>query len=637
MEISYFKYLGLVFGAFFVTYMVGHIFYSLFSEEGESDISAEFKKNIFGLWIIVVVYSIVKTMFFTMNFGFVILFLAAIILNKVKIKIRSLPFNYPVLIFQSVTLILIYSYLYFRLYNPFTKEFYYLEGDFSLYATHIYRMNLLNAETISTDFFYKEPIISLYHYTELWYGAFLTWLFKINALRCFYLLVWTYGLSVFSLGVLAVLSLFKKDKKFSNWEYILAISALVISPVYFYLPKSVPFFDTDWGIASLFVMPKYCFYGHSLLLATVYLLKNKYNKFIIVFLSGIFITPLGIPSILIASTVFTGVLIYIKKVDIRQAHKFIIPIFLSGIFLIIYSRLLLHHNSKYPHYTVTYPILKMLSSLQYYRLVFNIFAGLTIKFFISAIPLILLIILFRKQFVLSGTEKLTLLFLVLFSFSTMFSFSLFYFLVDGIQIWVIFYQSIISLLTTIAFLLLLYYNRRIFLVLFPLYFLICVFQNIINNNKYTKADSAFLLKIKLKALNDPKINFGIFSKSASPLTLVYGQNYNAYVPIDNIRLYFDNYQPIYLNSFEVLLSQDNLIRQYQLMFLENSTLYKFVQRQKKESRFVSIERSRIDLIKQANIRYIIKLHENKLPVSIDTLVKERIFNNDSSYEFLILK
>lgn len=637
MEISYFKYLGLVFAAFLLTYITGHIFYGLISEKKESDVITEFKKNVFGLWIIVVVYSIVKTVFFTINLGFIMLFFIAVVWNKTTIKRKFQSFNYEVLIFQSLVLICIYTFLYFRLYNPFTHTLYNLQVDFSIYATYIYRMNLLNAETVSTDFYYKEPIISLYHYTELWYGAFLTWVFKKNTLICLYLVVRTYALSVFCLGILSIISYFKKDKKLGAWEYILALSGLLLSPLCFYFPRSIQFFNTEWGFTSLFITPKYCFYGHSLLLATVYLQHKKYNKFLLVFLSGLFINALAIPSLFLTTVLFIALLIYLKEIGIQEIYKFIIPVFLCGAFLIIFYLFMSEHNAKYPQYVVSNPIISMLFHVQYYKFAFNNFAGLIIKFFISTLPVIFIFFYVARQNLFSITSHLSLIFLLLFAGCTMFSFSIFYFLIDGIQLWSLFYTSIMSIMISIVFALLLNQNKILFLIIFPVYVFICFYQNIIKDDDHRKEDIQFVQKIKQSVINDPRIRFGIFIRDTTAPSIAYGQNYNMYVPYDVIRLYVDNYQPIYLNAFDMPFSHDTTIAQYQKSFLTSSTFYKFVQKEKAANKFVSIEQSQLNIIRDANIKYIIKLSENRLPVSLDTLIKDRFFNIDSTYEFLILK
>lgn len=392
MKVLYLKNLLLITIAFAITYSIGNIVFCLFNQDNTKPVRNAFIKNFLGLCTIIFCYSIFKTSFFTINLGFIIILIFAIIRYKPVFKMNY-KINFKILLFQLFILLLIYSIFYVRYYNPITGTYHAFFCDFPTYSCFIENMNKKGLESSFYDYLNYPPVRGIYHYGDLWFAAFFSFIFKETALSAFYFIMFPLLSTIFCIGMVALLSPEKISYKLLSFVIIF----IFISTISIYYPKSISFFNTDWAEYTMFNSPKRTIVGIVFLMVIILSTEKKYYLAILTLLTVVCIYTISSPVIYVFSTIYIAYLFFTKKIDYKNALLFILPMFIMAIFIIIFMKITGDINTKY--LPSNYPSLldiPHISFAKYASTAFNKFVGLNIKLVLGTLPFFILFILNKK-------------------------------------------------------------------------------------------------------------------------------------------------------------------------------------------------------------------------------------------------
>jgi hypothetical protein len=95
--------------------------------------------------------------------------------------------------------------------------------------------------------------------------------------------------------------------------------------------------------------------------------------------------------------------------------------------------------------------------------------------------------------------------------------------------------------------------------------------------------------------------------------------------------------PMSLSPYNIRLSEDPFTRQAQLEGMHDTPFYVFVENQKAQKRFSSIEQSQVDFIREYKINYLIVTKDVVLPETLQTLIDKVITDKLTGERFILLK
>lgn len=498
--------------------------------------------------------------------------------------------------------------------------------DHTIYATFIDKLNEISVEGKESDLFFKEPVRNIYHFGELWYTAFFTWLYKHNTLQVFYFSVFPNLLSTLVIGGRAIIEHFQKKKKWYYW--LQPFSLIILSGIVFYFPKSFEFFSLSWGNDTILSCIKYSPLAIFMLGAFFLILEKKHYNAILLMLACTLINTATSPAIFIGLMIYLFILILTKELKKKEIFAAFISFLLSGLFLLSYSLFINFLNKKYlsfnNSYETSYSISDKLRDIMYYKTLFNCTFGTLLKFILSSIPFVGLIIFAGKKWVIEN--KFFLLFGLSFVLSSAISYGIFHFDFDGTQFWTVVYIPLMSIFLYIIIIstncfkptfTIKAYTYFLFMLLFYPYLFI-------KNSGWNFIQNTSSIRYLTDNISpDNKKNIAVFYPKSIPKHVA-GYDKNIYYPYGHMKLYIDNYHPYCLSEFDTMLSRDTYIRNYQVSYLKRSIFFRFVEKQKKQHVFNSIEQSQLDFIKEARVKYVLTQSGATLPGLIMPFVEKQI-------------
>ncbi len=625
MHIGFLNNIGYTFLTYLLTYVSGHLIFSLTSKDSKPSAQTEFIKNVLGACCIVILYSFFKTHLITINSGFVLLFLFYFLYHRPVLK-PVFRLDVKSIAIQLLLLTILYTLLYFLLFGIKERPYIWLMVDHTIYATYIDKLNIIGAEGIQSNLFFKEPLRNLYHYGELWYCAFFTALFRHNTLQVFYFAVFPNFLLMIVLGGKAIAEFFFEKSVWYHWG--LAFLMFILAGIVFYFPSSIPFFSLSWGNDTILSNIKYAPITILLIWVFLCLFRKEYYNTVLLLLSVLLINTSTAPAILMALVLFIGALLLIKEISINTAYRLTLPIGFIVVFIAAYALFIGVLNKQFLSSDISFEkdfsVTSQLKDILYYKTLFNCTAGTMIKFALSTLPFFGLL-LFGGKLLWKKYLSVTL-FAIILTFTSALSYGIFHFDFDGTQFWTTVY---IPLMAVFLFFILVSVNAcvssvsikiySVFLILLLLYPYIFSNKRGMNFKQYTA--SAHYLTDNIHADNTREI--AVFYPKSKP-NHVAGYDKNNYYPYNYIKLYINNYHPYCLSEFDTLLSEDPYISSYQQKYLKRSLFYRYVEKQKKQNTFVSIEHSQLDFIKEARVKYILTQAGATLPGLIMPFVEKEI-------------
>lgn len=633
MKVLYLKNLLLITIAFAITYSIGNVVFCIFNDDNTKPVRNAFIKNFLGLCTIIFFYSIFKTSFFTINLGFIIILIFGIIRYKLVFKM-NFKINFKILLFQLFILLFIYSIFYVRYYNPITGTYHAFFCDFPTYSCFIENMNKNGLESSFYDYLNYPPVRGIYHYGDLWFAAFFSFIFKETALSAFYFIMSPLLSTVFCIGLVALLSPEKLSYKLLSFVMIF----IFISTISIYYPKSISFFNTDWAEYTMFNSPKRTIVGIVFLMVIILSTEKKYYLAILTLLTVVCIYTISSPVMYVFSTMYIAYLFFTKKIDYKNVLIFVMPMLAMAIFVVMFMKITGDINSKY--LPSNYPSLldiPHISFAQYTSTAFNKFVGLNIKFVLGTIPFIILFILNKKmdRLILNKIALITGIIV-----SAFFVSSLLFLAPESNQFYTITYIPAISILV-ILLLFPIYESRNIFLkIVAVILIIICFYQNFFYSHfKLIEPEMGkdFFTEVEQNIPSNTNYRFAVLNDSIKQDKDI--ANFNFYFPYHYFKLYFHNYNPLFLSIGNISITNFN-IDEYtyksKLMFIQNSPFYKYLEEQKKIKGSIVYNEEMLNFILKYKIKYIVLFPGTKIPDILKQRVVKVIESKRDKYKLCIL-
>ena len=323
-------------------YFLGKIILSFFEINVTKELKF-FSSYIIGTLFWILIYSVVKTSFLTINLG---LFpVIAYVVYLYRKKIRKFDFELSniknELLISALIFLPVYlfqAYFYFDFFNDSFKT---LHTDHYLYADFSNSLKLFGIESKFTDLIYYNNVDYLvpYHYAELWLTALFSETFRISSISSYFLIVIPLCVTIFAVGLYSLLS--KLNQNFVL-KYLLIIAGLFISGVYFSIYDSFEVtkysYQADNGILSLFSQ-KLCVVYVFLLFASVLFVNGHRNISIVIFSIIPFFSVSFLPC-LIGGIILYSLLLFIRDRKLAINYKIgILSALYSSLFILLFYQI----------------------------------------------------------------------------------------------------------------------------------------------------------------------------------------------------------------------------------------------------------------------------------------------------------
>lgn len=637
VELNYFKYLLLSIVAFVITYALGHLFVSFFyKKNSEEPYLSHFIKLIAGLLIETILYSMYTTTFFTINSIFLFFILSYYIYIKYaeKWKYNNTAFliNVKDVNLKEIALILllflfIFTIQYLKLKDPINNIYFEVHSDYYCYALNIDNINSTGVEGVKNNVQYlNETIRSIYHFGEIWNAAFFCRILGIHSVLSLLLITFSIAILTYFLGIASLLNCVFKQKG----KHILVFSFifLVASSLSFYIPKNSIITRGDWYDFSVIFQTKVIYSVSILLLTVIFLIKNKYTLLFISFLTLPLLATTITPTIYIAANVFLFYLVFNKQVSVKKYIQYQIFILVNFLLILFYMYLISVKNTQSTAITpIKLDVIQF--GVSYFKTAFNCFAGQIIKITLSNLFIILIwAYLYYKKNVNNKINTI-IIYLIVVNISGILSYSMFHFIVDSIQFWVVVYIPSVAIITTLIFYNLYSTNKKTFL-LIGLFVIAYFYHNIYfgpfrplnRSNKIINTNFAEAVYNQYELNKNKKI---ICLSGANDFKSIFHKNIDMILPVPYLRIYFPQYNPVSLSSFDVPIDTSTLmLEKAEREIVYHTVFYKYVQKLKNNNSFVSISESQLRFIKEYNVGYIMATMNATISPEIRSLISDEI-------------
>lgn len=606
--------------SFLVTYAAGYVIVSFIKTPDNRPFLKEFLTLTTGFFAVITFYSLYKTCGITINAGIALLSLCMgywlythHYLKDFRTGLQSFrsDIKFSVIVFQLSLVISGYFFLLLKMYHPLSGDLYQVYGDFYNYAKNIQHLNKTGIESYYSDWYSgMASARTLYHYGELWYGAFVSQVFKQPPFIAFYFHVFTFCIVLYIMGAAAIIEYFFSPKKKS--VYLMAIGVLFVCGLSFYIPRSNLFTRGDWWDNGLLFQPKYLFGA----LATFYgILLSPSKKIIpLVFVSMLCVLSCVViaPAVFICLAVYILLLFVLKETGFRdfifQGMWMAAALILIG----LYALGIQHLNEQTTFRTVVTPETARLSLLYYFKTVFNCFAGQTIKSLLSILPyLALSLFVIYPNWKKISKHFRVILFLVVLHFSSILAYAIFFNRVDAVQLWTNMYVPLSAIVCFVLFFHILRFGKILLRLTAGFFLLLSIKQAGVFTRGPVISPSS-LQNIR----NSYTGKAAVFFKSGNDFTSVFSKNINMYAPYPYLTIFYPDYNPVCLSVFELPRSKEFILFKQEEEFINNSIFYKFVQIQKIQHRYISTEQSQLDFIRQHQVEFAFVYRHSQLPAQL---------------------
>ena len=278
---------------------------------------------VIGIIFWVLIYSVIKTGFKTINLSLIPIIIAFILYHRKKIKkltidvnnlktdlLQSFSFFIPIFLFQSL--------FYFDFFNDTWIS---LNTDLYFYANASNSLKLYGIESSLTDLheFHGANGLAPYHYAELWLTALSSSIFSISSVSSYFLIMIPMCISIFMMGSNLLL---EKIQIKPYFKYILVLSSVFICGVYFSIYDGYEItnyqFNADNSLVSHSVQ-KNCLL-HLIFFFSVILYTQQYKKTSLIVLSIIPIFSITFLPGIVGGLTLYSMYIYILKVRRVKTH-----------------------------------------------------------------------------------------------------------------------------------------------------------------------------------------------------------------------------------------------------------------------------------------------------------------------------
>lgn len=640
MGFVFIKYYAVFILVLSLCYLLGHVLFLFLNINIKNNYVSLFSKMLVSVSMFSICTAILLTNGRTIMTG---LLLLSILLLFVYYKNRQLAENIPqlkdtnisikdiLLLFAGATLLFLFRA--YQIYNlegsiPLTPH-----GDIIYYSNLIDFLLRFGYENSSIDTIYPQGV-SPYHYYDIWFGAGLVHLLKLNTATTLVLIVYSIGPFLIWLGVISTFS----QLKYINYvDLIFSFFGVIATGIYFESYTHIAFMNNIgvYATNSLNYNKLFPIYLFSLAFLNFYFSKRYVEALI---------CAICIPFVFISTAigVFSGLflfLIYTKVFLKRKINLEMLILLLSAVFIYLFYKL---QPAIETHVSTNFSsmFLEILKP-SYLKTIINIFGGTTIQFALIFFVYSLLYLLNNKpKDILKSNFELIILACLIYVI-TLLAWGALHNYTSIVQVFSNISVVVFNLLATFVLLNVVKQNKilkplNIILTIFIM--ISCVKISMFNlssrfnysyNNKYlVEIEQSSDLLNKNGAFiyteNDYKSSrFSYIANFAKPGGyLIYSQNKTF---------------PLSISPHSYPLSNDNVIREREMASLKTTPFWKYVEHQKQLHTFKSIPESQAQFIDQYNINYLICTKEVVLPPQLSIKIKKEIIDENTGERFYLLK
>jgi len=546
--------------------------------------------------------------------------------------------------------ILIYVWFAYIIINPQSEFGFFLPDKGKIYYANIADMlstgqeNRWGINNIISEY-YKG--VAPYHYFELW----LTKLFSVftgtPCVASLYLFV--YPVLNF-LAMLGFLSLIERIAKVTLLKKLSVLVLLFASGFYFDSANPNFSYSMNFGESSMEYMgEKYVAYYPFIILSFLLFLEGALVPALTLLLMVPVISISTLPGVFATCVLFIAFAFFTKKLKRNEVMRlFSYLVILSGFLGVFYKCLGAADNPYFVNGIFYYTDLKGFSFFSVKVFLIELWYRIRdcpLKFlFLHAIYIPLLIVLLRQQ---ERNYKLLLIFMIILYIISLLLYGVFYKLFDGIQ----FYTNdftFLNVFIVFSLVLFIYGQNKIkfvwktmlivpvaCLLLFKMYFAFTMHQKNISENQVYSNKYMHTIKRISEEMRDRELVGALFGGGADELDVHNDDKsgiscpYLAYIPVF--------YPTIDLSVFEINdWSREEEVAEVQRASAQQSPFTLFVNKQKKQNKFISIDESQVDFIKENRIKYLVISKLAKVSIQLEVLIDKQIADSKSQERFVHL-
>ncbi len=608
-----------------ISYTIGAGFIKVLAIKQKNPLHRLFLAHFWGFTFIVTFYAIYKTAFNTISSGALLLILYYIFRYSRKGNKEGSPqwFKLTDLAWYSCvgTLNLLYFIIALWQIQDFSGGLHFFWGDANFYSavsdyinhfgkesTHFY--NWINVSEQKPDFF---------HFSDLWAGAIISSTSGVLYYKSLTLVIYPFLLTLFTLGLLALL---RQHSKFSSFELIfLFLTILFIAPLKITIISGFEIKDADYSIFNISSLKTLTIASCLAYTLLSYSYKSLDLRLFPLFLS-VFLYSTPLPVIIV------GILAYLLLDWVLRGKSNRNSIFLSfsilSIFVLFYM-LVGRTTTNLPYIEIKELFIRRYTQIESYGALLISLIKLFLSKTISILPFFLVLYFLRKKIleILAKSEGLkeTLIVLLVISATGWLGAAVINFIVDGGQIFENFIQPLINIFTIISIWIFYRYSSgwRKWTVLSVFFAAGLLFNNPfskksleINGEEYQE------LAEKLGDKESyPRIGF-ITRRDFYEGADFFGRNPKTVTPMINMRRFMNGYWPVNLSVYDI--KWDN-VPPYEQAYIVNgvvgSPFFQYVF--DKGYAENEIEKAQIDFITEKDLEFLIidQLHPwaDDLPIN----------------------
>jgi len=640
--------------SYLLLYSIGNIIYRLLIKEPYTGYSRLFVKLFIGLFSIITVYSIIKTSGITINTGLILISVFILLssrnknwaVNKTGFKQQEVK-DLKLILYSLPLMIIFFGWRYYCLYSTYAEIPVSYISDTLNHCIRAMFINQTGLETANVNYYFPTDGVDPYHYFEAWAVAVFGSLFNLNFWVAAQIIVIPLFNIIIVTGVIGMAEKWTKN----YLVFLLCLGSVFFGAYYFeqletlkYLKHTYSFgsnaFDEYW-VMKLSVV-------YLIVLMFIHLIYNKGTLVLsmIILLSLPILTITLAPTMLIIITIILLLLIlFQKKSKIKIPFYVIFYPFIVGLYVLLFYKVF-GPTKEF----IEKPGLNILSDLKSFDIIkHRIFIGLEkiVQMFVLYAPYIItvfLLFLYKhvkiKSFFTDQRIFVIVMFFIIGIPGSILSWLIFFNLFGSSQF---FFYTMLPFLNIVSFLVLIYGLVKISFkpIKYSIALLIILSFFLFFNrsyNIYHKFRKSWFDKYTVEYINETTREISLLA-NIKGLKLEHPQELSKFNDASSFiaGFIFAGINGSNLTSITMGEMYHNKIfpSPEAEMFLEKAPFSMYIDKLKKEGKFVDLNTATISFIKTYKIRYMFISSYREIPAEITIITRKQIIDSKSGVKLLI--
>ncbi len=488
--------------------------------------------------------------------------------------------------------------------------------DYLVYTRLSYYLLQTGIEHILTNPFLPPDGITPYHYFENWLNAGISWISQANYLENLMLVIYPMFIFLTWIGFCAILERIAVLNKYiiPIWAFLGTFFTGLYVPFLYdkfkFLQKMSIFTKNEWNYHKLSVI--YVFLIASML---AFAQNKKYIGYLIFLFLPVFYGTTA-PAIFGAMFLFAIFLLFVKQK--KEAiwilvHTLIIAFFSGSIYLFFTSKAV-----------IATPQIDIKEVIGDIKTKINIIGGTSIQLSILYIFVFPLLWLAKNEIGHWYKKNNFLVIIPLLILAGLGSWALFSHNTDAVQIFANIGIPAINISCILLIAKVCNNNKK--MSFFWIYSCIIVLINLRNDETFVVRKNINIIQIQnikeeLKNLNKLGVSW---REKKDYNTRIFSQNTNLNMLGNYLNTIFSEFFCAELNVHQIPIDSSSRYVKAEISMVTNSPFYRFVEKQKKENKFISLEQSHLNFIKEYQIDFLITYVDTQLPEHLKRLVKKEL-------------